>query len=151
MRHIALLLFALLFCTPVFAKDSASASQRKLKGFLDNLTSWESTAKGVEPLLGGQPKEIERRHDVLFQMMEKNVKPLSKEVSRYRGEVDQTYALPAQSVEDAITAFSGWLDAKMTLLNAGAKNPGLEAIRSNEKTAFAEYQTKLKAARDALK
>ncbi len=53
----------------------------------------------------------------------------SKELSTYRnGGVDDSLSLPVQSVEDAAVAFSGWLEAKMTLLNAGAQNPSLKAI-----------------------
>lgn len=159
MRNAAYLLLLVLLCLiPASAKDSPSASQRKLKGYLQNLVDWENQARPIEPLLslaenrtGAQQREIERRYDVLYQMMENKVKPLMREVSQYRSQVDPSLALPAQSVEDTVTSFSGWLDAKLTLQNAGAKNPGLPAIRNNEKTAYAEYQTRLKAAREALK
>ena len=152
MRNVALFLLAVLLCvSPAGAKDSASQSKRKLQSYLTSLASMESRAKPIEPALGNT-KEVERRYDVLFQMMEKEVKPMARELSAYRnGGVDDSLALPAQSVEEAAVAFSGWLEAKMTLLNAGAKNPSLKAIQQNEKTAYNEYQNKLKAAQDSLK
>jgi len=152
MRNVALFLLAVLLCvSPAGAKDSASQSKRKLQGYLTSVASMEGRAKPIEPAMG-DTKEVERRYDVLFQMMEKEVKPMARELSTYRGGgVDDSLALPAQSVEDALGAFSGWLESKMTLLNAGAKNPSLKAIQQNEKTAYSAYQNKLKAARDALK
>lgn len=152
MRNVALFLLAFLLCVnPAGAKDSASQSKRKLQGFLASVVSMESRARPIEPAIGNT-KEVERRCDLIFQMMEKEFKPLAREISIYRsGGVDGSLTLPAQSVEDAATALGGWLDSKMTMLNAGPKNPGLEAIRQNEKTAFSEYQLKLKAAREALK
>jgi hypothetical protein len=149
----------LLICLNVaWAKDSASQSRQKLKGFLDSMVQIESQARPVEPMAislatrtRAQDKEMTRRIELLDNLLNKKAYPLGKEISQYGSQVDESMNLPHSAVKSTYEALADWLNAKLSLQNAGVNNPGLESLRKNEPIRYQEYQTKLKAAQAQLK
>lgn len=159
MRKI-LLTFTLLLVSfnLVWAKDSAGQSQKKLKGFLESIVQMENQARPVQPYavpLAGrtraQDKEMMSRIELLDNLLFKKARPLSKEISDYGANLNEGMNPQYSAVRDAYSGFDDWLNAKLSLQNAGVNNPSLEQLRKNEPVRYQEYQTKLKAAQALLK
>lgn len=157
MRYLVLF-FCLLLAAPVLAKDSASQSKAKLRGFLDKIQAVESQARPIEPMLipmakrsRSETKEVERRIRVLDDLQNQKSRPLGREISQYQMQVDQSMGLPHQAVREAYESLDQWLTAKLSLQNAGVNNPSLDALKKNEPVRYQEYQAKFRAAKDKLK
>lgn len=152
-----LLFFLLVLCAPAGAEDTVAAAKKRLNGWLSRMTRIESKAKAIEPMIvplatrtRAQDAEMVRRIEFLDNLLNKEVRPLGREVRSYT-------LCPAQlrqerqAVLDAQDALEVWVDAKLSLQNAGAKNPGLETLRRLEPESWAAFNKAQKAAAQALK
>lgn len=159
MRNSIVFLCLLFLCTAAaLAKDSASQSKTRLKGFLTAIVAIEREAKPIEPMhipiakrTRAEDKEITRRIEFLDNLSSGKVNALGKEIRNYQSQCDDSLLLQHQAVRDAQEALATWVGAKLTLQNAGVNNPSLDAIRKAEPTTYQEYQAKLKAAQDQVK
>jgi hypothetical protein len=119
MRYLVLF-FCLLLVAPAWAKDSASQSKTKLRGFLDKIQAVESQARPIEPMFipndkrsRNETKEVERRIRVLDDLQNQKSRPLGREISEYQMQVDQSMGLPHQAVREAYESLDQWLTAKL--------------------------------------
>ncbi len=157
MRFLAPLLCLLLF-TPVWAKDSAGQTRTKLRSFLQRMQAAESRARPIEPMLIAmakrtreETKEVERRIQLLDDLINQTTRPLGREISQYQMQMDDSMGVPHAALREAYEAMDVWLTAKLSLQNAGVNNPSLDALKKNEPARYQEYQAKLKAAQEKLK
>ena len=162
MRRFPLRLLSILLCllliAPVWAKDSASQSRSKLRSFLDRIQSAESQARPIEPMLipmdkrsREQTKELERRIQLLDDLINQKTRPLGREISDYQAQMDDSMGLQHSALRQAYEALDQWLSAKLSLQNAGVNNPSLDALKKNEPARYQEYQAKLKTAQEKLR
>lgn len=157
MRLLSILL-SLLLVVPVWAKDSPGQTRTKLRSFLDRIQSAESTARPIEPMLISaakrsreETKEVERRIQLLDDLINQKTRPLGREISQYQGQMDDSMGLPHSAVREAYEALDVWLTAKLSLQNAGINNPSLDVLKKNEPARYQEYQAKLKSAQEKLR
>jgi LPS O-antigen subunit length determinant protein (WzzB/FepE family) len=152
------IVFCLLLIAPVWAKDSASQTRTKLRSFLDRIQAAESQARPIEPMLipmanrsREETKELERRIQLLDDLINQKTRPLGREISQYQAQMDDSMGLQHSALREAYESLDQWLSAKLSLQNAGVNNPSLDALKKNEPTRYQEYQAKLKAAQEKLK
>lgn len=152
------ILFCLLLIAPVWAKDSTSQTRSKLRSFLERMQAAQRQARPIEPMLiplakrsREENQEMERRIQLLDDLIQQKTRPLGREISEYQGQMDESMGLPHAAVRQAYEALDLWLTAKLSLQNAGVNNPSLEALKKNEPSRYQEYQAKLKEAQEKLK
>lgn len=151
------LMLVLMMLAPVAAKDSESAAKGRWKKWLRSMQQIETRARGIEPIhlelqkqTSAQHKEIVRRVEFLDNLVEKEVRPLYREISQYRDYPDGL-ATTHELIRKAGEELTNWTSAKLTLQNAGVNNPSLEALRRNEPKAYAEFQKAFQAAEAATR
>jgi hypothetical protein len=151
------LLFVLALVLPAAAKDSESTARSKWKKWLQSVQRIEAKARPVEPIhvelqkqTPAQHKEIVRRIELLDHLVEREVRPLAREIAQYRDFPDNL-ASTQELVKKAAEELTNWTSAKLTLQNAGVNNPSLETLRKNEPKAYGEFQKALQAAQAATR
>lgn len=151
------LLLVLLVVLPGAAKDSENAARSKWQKWLQSIQRIEAKARPIEPIhlalqnqTPAQHKEMMRRIEFLDNLVEREARPLAREIAQYRDYPDNL-ASTHELVKKAGDELTNWTSAKLTLQNAGVNNPGLETLRKNEPKAYAEFQKALQAAQAATR